>query len=497
MPFEQARAEGFVRPIPHDLHREYVESYVRLYENLYEPQPDLPLIYTPLCGCGLTTVGDVLKELGFPFLVPPNQSPDGTFEVIPFRAPNPEVPQATQPARDFADQKGSGIVLSSDPDADRVGLEVKLTDGSWYHFDGNQIGAVLCYLLMLDPEGPQRKGLVIETLVTTKILRKIVDEAGGSRLIEDLLVGFKYVANVLKKLEREGRYKDVVCSPNELVLATEESHGVIILPSIRDKDATPACMYLASLYQRLRRQGRNLLDYYVQILDHVGPYADFNRSIMMTGADGIFKRDQIMESLRQSPLTKVAGSTVRITSDHWDQETFGPFVSETDKLPRNVIQYAFESFVITVRPSGTEPKLKFYCQVLPDAELSHTRGMERLSAATAKAERLAVLVYKELLARIHVDLDEPALLLPDIVDLQKKQEFQQRTVPALHRAITRGQFSNVRECLEWLHKEVAAMTPGADPMPALKAPLALLTGQWIRHNGSTALIAELQEWTRH
>ena len=494
MPYEQARAEGMIRAVPHELHQEYVGDYIQLYENIYDPQADLPVIYTPLCGCGLTTVGDVLNKLGFPFFVPPNQSADGTFEVIPFRAPNPEVPQATEPARDFADQRGSGIVLSSDPDADRVGLDVKLADGSWYHFDGNQIAAILCYFLMLDPEGPQRRGLVIETLVTNKILRKIVDEAGDSQLIDDLLVGFKYVADVLKKLEREGRYKDVTCSPNELVLAAEESNGVIVIPSIRDKDATPACMYLACLYQRLRRQGQNLFDYYVRILDHIGPYSDFNRSIMLTGADGVFKRDLIMESLRRSPFTAIAGSTVRKVSDHWDQEAFGPFVSETDKLPRNLIQYEFDSFVITVRPSGTEPKLKLYCQVLPDAELSKTRGMERFSGATAKAEKLAVLIYKELLRRIDVDLEEPALLLPDIVDLEQKQQFQRHTVPQLHSAITTGSFSNVRECLEWLHKEVAAMIPGADPLPALKAPLALLTQQWARENGSTPLLGELQTW---
>ncbi len=496
MPFEQARAEGLIRPIPRDLHREYVQSYVKLYNNLYEPQSDLPLIYTPLCGCGLSTVGDVLTSLGFPFLVPPNQTPDGSFEVIPFRAPNPEVPQATEPARNFADQKGSGIVLSSDPDADRVGVEIKLRDGSWYHFDGNQIAAVLCYLLMLDPEGPRRKGLVIETLVTTKILRKIVEQAGDSQLIDDLLVGFKYVADVLKKLEREGRYKDFAGSPSDLVLATEESHGVILIPTIRDKDATPACMYLAGLYQRLRRQGQNLLDYYVHILDHLGAFADFSRSIMMTGADGIFKRDQIMESLRQSPLTEVAGSKVRKLSDHWDQKAFGPFVSETDKLPRNVIQYEFDSFVITVRPSGTEPKLKFYCQVMPDADLSDTRGMKRLSAAAAKAQKLAVLVYRELLKRIHVDLEEPALLLPDIVDLEQKQTFQRRTLPDLHNAILKGRFAGLRECLDWLQREAAAMTPGADPMPALKAPLALLTKQWIREHGSTPLLNELEGWAR-
>ena len=216
--------------------------------------------------------------------MPPDQGPDGTFAVIPFKAPNPEVPEATSPARTLADTRGIGIVLSSDPDADRVGMEIKLPDGSWHHFDGNQIAAVLCYFLMLDPQGPQRKGLVIETLVTTKILGKIVEKAGESWIVDDLLVGFKYVADVLKRLERGESYNGVRCAPQQLVLAAEESHGVMLLPTIRDKDSAPACMFLAALYQRLHSEGRTILDYYIQILEELGGYADVNRSIMMVGS---------------------------------------------------------------------------------------------------------------------------------------------------------------------------------------------------------------------
>ncbi len=498
MPFEQALAEGLVQAVPKDLHREYVQGYVRLFGDIHKPDPKSPIVYTPLCGCGLTTVGDVLKELKFPFLVPPNQGPDGTFSAIPLGAPNPEVPQATGPATLFADEHGSGIVLSSDPDADRIGLEVKLSDGSWHHFDGNQIAAVLCYYLMLDPHGPRRKGLVIETLVTTKILRKVVEKAGDSFLIDDLLVGFKYVADVLKRLESEGQYKGVRCTPDQLVLATEESHGVILIPSIRDKDATPACMYFAALYQRLRAEGRNLFDYYVQILDDLGPFADASRSIMMNGADGTFKRDKIMESLRESPLESVAGSPVRKIVDHWDQgdQGWGKFKSETDKLPRNVLQYFFDSFIIAVRPSGTEPKLKFYCQLMPDAELSHTRGKERLAAATAKAEKLALLVYREMLSRIGVSLDEAALLLPDMIDLGLKQSFQQQTIPRLREALVTEKCRNLEDCLRWLRdqKEVAAMTPKKDPLPALKAPLAHLTKQWMQEKSGVRLVKELHRW---
>lgn len=492
--FDLAFSQGMIRGIPKGLHEEYVETYVKVYDNIFPVQPDIPITYTPLCGCGLTTVGDVFKRLEFPFIVPPDQGPDGAFSVIPFKAPNPEVPQATEPAKAFAETKGSGIVLSSDPDADRIGLEVKLADGSWYHFDGNQIAAVLCYFLMLDPQGPMRKGLVMETLVTTKILGKIVEKAGESLLIDDLLVGFKYVANVLKTLELDGRYGKVVCTPQQLVLAAEESHGVIVVPSIRDKDATPACIYLAALHQRLYRESRTILDYYVRILEELGGYDSVNRSIMMTGAEGMLKKDRIMASLRKTPPMILGGQTVRKAVDYWDEEAFGSFVSGTDRLPRNVIQVFTDAFIITVRPSGTEPKLKLYCQLLPHGEPSLARGMELLSEVRSKADKIARSVYNDLLARIDLSLSEVGLLLPDIVDLDVKREFEEKTVPRLREGLLKGDFADLNELLAWLREETAAMTPGADPLPALNAPISYLCGQWAGEFTSNPLFAELKSW---
>jgi phosphoglucomutase len=496
MPFEQAVEAQLIRGVPPELHVNYIGTYLSLFGETNVVDQTSPIVYTPLCGCGLTTVGEVLSTLRFPMLVPPHQGPDGTFGVIPFRAPNPEVPQATEPAKEFADRMNSGIVLSSDPDADRVGLEVKLPSGSWHHCDGNQIAAILSYYLMLDPEGPKRKGLVLETLVTTRIMGKIVERAGDSLIIDNLLVGFKYVANVLKKIRASGSYNGIHCSPDKLVIAAEESHGVIIVPAILDKDAVPACMYLAVLYQRLRREGRTLLDYYVKILDDVGPYADTSRSIMMTGAEGIFKRDHIMESLRKNPLSVVDGYSFVRTVDHWDTETFGAFVSETDRLPRNVLQFVFDTLMITVRPSGTEPKLKVYCQVMPDPELLKTHGYERHDAVVKKAELVALAIYKQLLARIDVHLDVPSLLLPDIVDLDRKVHFQTRTIPALHSAIERDRFRNLEGVLDWLRDEAAPMTPGADPIPALKAPIEYLCHQWSDTGTRSALLSNLLQWAQ-
>jgi hypothetical protein len=372
---------------------------------------------------------------------------------------------------------------------------VKLANDSWHHCDGNQIAAILCYYLMLDPQGPRRKGLVIETLVTTRIVGKIVERAGDSFLVDDLLVGFKYVADVLKTLKKGIPYKQITCSPDRLVIATEESNGVIVVPTILDKDSAPACMYLGALYQRLRRDGRNLLDYYIDVLDDVGPYADSNRSIMMIGADGVGTRDRIIASLRKTPLQSIDGLALRNVIDHWDTDRFGPFVSETDKLPRNVIQFVYDSLVVTVRPSGTEPKLKFYCQVLPDSTLMKTRGQQRFATVMQRAERVALLVYGQLLARINIHLDEPALMLPDIVDLERKKEFQASTVPALYAALTSGKFAHLDQVLGWLKEQASLMTPGADPLPALKAPLSYLCRKWEKDiQSNLALVSDLAKW---
>ncbi|MEM7352976.1 MAG: hypothetical protein AAF657_19420 [Acidobacteriota bacterium] len=494
VPFDEALASGKIRAVPTAMHEDYVRAYLDLYGDVFTPVADQPVTYTPLCGCGLSTVGDVLDRLGFPLVVPEAEKADGSFSVIPFKAPNPEVPQATEPARAFADTQGSAVVLSSDPDADRVGIEIALDDGTWYHFDGNQIATVLCYFLMLDPAGPQRKGLVVETLVTTKILGMIVEKAGDSWIIDDLLVGFKYVAAVLKTLEAGKPWGEVGCKPEDLVLAAEESHGVVMLPTIRDKDATPACMYLAALYQRLRVEGKTLLDYYASILEELGGFDTVNRSIMMAGAAGMLKKDRIMASLRETPPTTLGGQTVHRMVDYWDQERFGAFVSDTDKTPRNVLQLFTDSFIITIRPSGTEPKLKLYCQLLPHGEPSGARGAELLAEVRQKADTIARKIYNELLARIDLSLTETTLMLPDIIDLDRKRSFENATVPQLREALGEGRFDDLEALLGWLRGEVAAMTPGSDPLPALKTPVAHLCAGWAGEGFESAVLGELRSW---
>lgn len=490
LPFADARKAGFIKEVPSDLHGRYVRGYVDLYGAFSPPRPELPVVYTPLCGVGQSTAGDVLRAIGFPVLSPPDEAADGSFAVIPFRSPNPEVPQSTEPARAYADRQGSGIVLSSDPDADRVGCEIKLPrkDGdTWYHFDGNQLAAILTYALMLDPAGPRKQGLVIETLVTTKLLGRIVAQAGGSDIIDDLLVGFKYVADVLKRLGKTGSYRgaggEIRRRPEELVIAAEESHGVISLPHILDKDSTPACMYLAGLYQRLAAEGRTLFDYYIGILEELGGYDTVNRSIMMAGAAGMERKDAIMAWLRRTPPASIGGHPVERISDYWSEAQYGPLVSESERLPRNVVQLFTRRFVVTVRPSGTEPKLKFYCQLLPDPDKpSQTRGPALLAEIRAEAEAAARGIYNDLLTPLGLRLGEVALALTDLIELDRKREFETELLPRLEAELSRGAASTLtgpEPLRTWLKEQAKALLPGADPLPALRGPLAGVARSWV------------------
>jgi hypothetical protein len=321
-----------------------------------------------------------------------------------------------------------------------------------------------------------------------------VEEAGDSLLIDDLLVGFKYVADVLKRLEQGETVRGVRCSTDRLVLAAEESHGVIMLPGIRDKDASPACMYLAALHQRESARGRTLLDYYAHILERLGSYDNVNRSIVMLGAEGIGKKDRIMQSLRDDPPTRVAGEPVRRVLDFWDEQAFGPFVSASDRLPRNVIQLQTDAFVVTIRPSGTEPKLKLYCQLLPGGEAPKEAGEELLRAVRARADDVSRQIYGDLLSRIDLELGTAALLLPDIVDLDRKLEFERDTVPALREALADGRFADGSALLAWLGEAVGPMTPGTDALPAVKDAVAWLCEDWRDELPQAGLLSELADW---
>jgi phosphoglucomutase/phosphomannomutase len=468
--FGEAVEQRLVLEIPAAATEAYISSYADL-SALAAGGAEAKIVYTPLCGCGERNCGALLERSGIAYSMPPGQGPDGSFGPIPFKAPNPEVPEATSPAMDFADEQGAELVLSSDPDADRIGLDIKDAGGNWQHLTGNQIASALCYFVIADPDGPQRKGIVVTTAVTTKLLRRIA-EAAGSQIVDDLLVGFKYVAKVIVALEEEGRYGEVTGKGDDVVFAAEESHGLMLNPGIRDKDAAPAALLLAVLHRRLAAEGKTIRDYYVSILDELGGHAEAARSLVMTGEKGVENTTRTMTSLRADPPAEIGGVAVTRAVDFLDEDIYGPIVSDTDSQSRNVVQYFLEGFIVTVRPSGTEPKVKIYVQALPEAATEDLSGEALLDHINERATEMAIASYKELLLdRIGVELSDAALGLPDIISLDEKLRFDSEVLPKVREALESGkEFGDLTaEIKEW----TAAMVPGADPLPAVLGPIKL------------------------
>ena len=474
---EQVDLDGAVRAgRVRDLDEAVGSSYADLYVELLEDVPGgqgTQIVYTPLCGSGGQTAGHVLRRLGYGVLQPPDQDPDGTFAAIPFRSPNPEIPEATAPAVRFAATMDVGLVLASDPDADRLGADVRDGDGRWVHLTGNQIATILAYYLLLDERGPKRSGLVVTTAVTTRALRRIVELSPGSVLIGDLPVGFKYVGAVLSDLDSSGEYRGTRIDPGSFVLAAEESYGFLATPHIRDKDATSAAVYLAALHARLLREGSTMVRYYQAVLEHIGAFAEKNRSIILLGEAGAREIASLMASLRDDPPATLGGREVTGFTDYWDTGEFGPVISETDRLSRNVVTLSTPEFSVTIRPSNTEPKLKFYLQAEPTPDLAQLEGAALVRAADERAAALAEDVYRALLARLGAELSDAALGLPDVLPLSEKLQFDAAVIPELRKRL-RDAGADVGEIERWLEEACAAMTPGASPLPALRLPLARL-----------------------
>ena len=454
-PFDQAVKDGRIRSLREDLHGAYVQLNLALRS---KPGFPLTVVYTPLCGTGDLSTGDVLRAAGFDVrLFAPHSTFDGLFASVPFRLPNPEVPEAASPALGFADELGSDLVLSTDPDADRLGVFARDSHGQWRYLNGNQIASILAYYLVLDAElGPRRRGLIVKTLVTTRMMSRIAEMAGCA-LVPDLLVGFKYIAHVLLSLERESRYDSVSASPADLVLAGEESHGILLSPDIRDKDASGGALILCELVAQLRARNRYLPEYLDALSLECGNYQNAARSIVMRGIRGSQLLAQMMQSLRDNPPAALGGMTVLRARDFLSEE-HGPLRSDTERLSRNLLAYDLEKAQVVVRPSGTEPKAKIYV----DFEGGNLDGVQ----ARHRAEELAAQVADECIGRIGFGLSPSARLLPDYVDLDLKLQFGTAFREELKAYADRLAASSRNEQLQWLRQGLARFAAGSDPLEA-------------------------------
>jgi phosphoglucomutase/phosphomannomutase len=410
-----ARYMGAAAEIPAEVHRAYISMYVdRSAEICSSSEPvraGIPVVYTPLCGTGLANVGETLTEAGYQVHVPVDQYPDGSFASIPLRSPNPEIPGVTDPAIEFAASVGAELVLSTDPDADRLGVEVRLADGSWRHLTGNQIGALIAYFLVADPAGPQLAGPLITTVATSRVLRAIAALGSGVEVTDDLMIGFKFIGQLLDSMAEQSGTAD-------LVLASEESHGYLTTTGLRDKDAASGGYIVAHLHALMRTSGRTLWDYLMDVFAAVGVHIELGRSLVLLGADGAEKIKSVMRSLRSQPLANLGSEPVRVRHDFLVDGTDGP-LTEGERASRDVLELISEHYRIVVRASGTEAKLKYYFDYREAPGAAGSAG-DRYAELEPIARADCSAVYADLARRAGYELSPRALELPDVMPVQEK-----------------------------------------------------------------------------
>ena len=306
---------------------------------------DIKFVYTPLHGCGVRLVPECLRRLGFVnvFHVPEQDISDGNFPTVAY--PNPEDPGAMKMAIEVADKNQADIVIATDPDADRMGIAVRDDKGEMVRFNGNQTGSMLTYYILSrwkELGKLDASKYVVKTIVTTPLIAEIAESFGVK--CYDVLTGFKYIAGVVRENEDKG----------EFICGGEESFGFNVGQFVRDKDAQIAASMVAECAAWAADQGLSLYGLMLKIYKEYGYRKEGLTSVVRKGKSGAEEIQKIMAELRQNPPKELAGSPVIREVDYMESEKTG--------LPKsNVLQFFDkDGDVVTVRPSGTEPKIKFY-----------------------------------------------------------------------------------------------------------------------------------------
>lgn len=306
---------------------------------------DLKFVYTPLHGCGVKLVPECLHRLGFQNVihVPEQDESNGDFPTV--MSPNPEEPSALKMAVDKANETGADIVLATDPDADRMGIAVRNPQGEMVLFNGNQTASLMTYYILNRWKDLGKLGegkYVVKTIVTTELIREICEGFGVP--VYNVLTGFKYIAEVVKRNEASG----------EFICGGEESYGFNVGQYVRDKDAQIACSMVAEAAAWAAEQGMTLYDLMQKIYAEFGYRKEGLVSLVRKGKSGAEEIQQIMKDFRSCPPADMCGSPVVKVVDYLEPE-------KTGQPKSNVLQFFNEAGdVVSIRPSGTEPKIKFY-----------------------------------------------------------------------------------------------------------------------------------------
>lgn len=373
--------QGYVTWLASDLDDEYLKCLLTLKNN-QDVALHMKLVYTPLHGAGLVPVSEGLRAFGFQqvYIVEQQAVQDGDFPTVPY--PNPEESKAFELAMKLGGQVGADLLLATDPDADRLGVAVK--DGDSYELlTGNQLGALLLHYILSTKQQhgtlPQN-GVMLKTIVTSELGTHIAKKYDVATV--NTLTGFKYIAEKIAEYEQTGEYS--------YLFGYEESYGYLIETFVRDKDAVQVALKVAEMAAFYEKQGYTLLDQLENLYKEYGYHKETLLSQQFEGKNGQEEMQVILRRLRENRPKKIAGSVVLRTEDYLvGQAILANGTTERLTLPKeNVVKFILEDDSwIAIRPSGTEPKCKFYIGIVGETAEQAQQKIEQVKQAVLEIVR--------------------------------------------------------------------------------------------------------------
>jgi len=363
---EAEKASGLIEVIGEAVDTEYLKEVKDVNINpalIEEFGKDMKIVYTPLHGTGEMLARRALAQAGFDSVqvVEAQATPDPDFSTV--KSPNPENQAAFALAEELGRQVGADVLVATDPDADRVGVEVLQKDGSYLNLSGNQIGAIMAkYILEAHKNAgtlPENAALC-KSIVSTDLVTKIAESYGATMF--NVLTGFKFIAEKIQEFEDKHNHT--------YMMGFEESFGYLIKPFVRDKDAIQAVLVVAELAAYYRSRGLTLADGIEEIYKEYGYYAEKTISVTLSGVDGAEQIKAIMAKFRENGPKEWNATAVSITEDFKAQTSTAAdgTVTTLTTPPSDVLKYTLaDGSWIAVRPSGTEPKIKFYIAVVGES----------------------------------------------------------------------------------------------------------------------------------